>query len=289
MNLRLYTCILTLIILVFDLPAQKTFFGKDFNNKVGIIDTDKISQTVYFIGGLDLSNENSSSTLNAIRSFSKKDISQKRLVFLGNNYSKGDFDINAFPAITKELKNSKTDIIFINGENEYDVLKNRNVNILECPEPKIVELDENNILIIVDTRWYLNHDNDQIKENCPIKNEIDFIDALKESIQNNLDKNIILCSHHPVVNFGQSKRQMHHPKYKLLKEKIEYAIEDHSRLIVVSGHDNSQQLINDENYFIISGNGDRGKSFKKGKTLDFASSGIGFTRVLFLKNGSAIV
>jgi Omp85 superfamily domain len=136
----------------------------------------------------------------------------------------------------KSLSNYKNaKIIIVPGERDWDDSKKdglKNVKKLEdlvksfdfknvkwapkkgCPGPKEYDLQENLMLITINTQWW-NHPYEvpgPIDGNCKIATTDDFKEELEDLLNENPDKNIIIAGHYPIISNGEFGG--HQPFYK---------------------------------------------------------------------------
>ena len=73
-----------------------------------------------------------------------------------------------------------------------------------CGEPKEIDLNDNLVLILIDSQWYLEDWDDEYKINsgCEIKSREVFQEYVLEAIKGNRNKNIIIAMHHPPYTNG---------------------------------------------------------------------------------------
>ncbi|MFC3415431.1 BamA/TamA family outer membrane protein [Algoriphagus hitonicola] len=72
-----------------------------------------------------------------------------------------------------------------------------------CPGPEWIKLDEETVLVIIDSQWWL-HQNQKPGEDsdCEYKTEEEILAELSAGFQSNQDKTIILAMHHPMRAYG---------------------------------------------------------------------------------------
>lgn len=72
-----------------------------------------------------------------------------------------------------------------------------------CPGPEWVSLDEQTLLVILDSQWWL-HSNDKPGEDsdCEYKTEEEILGELATEFQLNQDKTILVAMHHPMRAYG---------------------------------------------------------------------------------------
>ncbi|MEN7550894.1 metallophosphoesterase [Rapidithrix thailandica] len=72
-----------------------------------------------------------------------------------------------------------------------------------CPGPKVIPVNDELILILIDTQWWLHpFDKPGIESDCDVKNEEEFLLLLKDVILENYDKQIVVAGHHPLYSNG---------------------------------------------------------------------------------------
>lgn len=72
-----------------------------------------------------------------------------------------------------------------------------------CPGPKAIPLDENTLLITVDSQWWL-HSNDKpgTDSDCEFKTEEEIIASISNLLEENQDKIVLFAMHHPMRAYG---------------------------------------------------------------------------------------
>ncbi len=73
-----------------------------------------------------------------------------------------------------------------------------------CSGPKEILLNDDLVLIIIDTQWWL-HNYDKAKgakDDCDLRTKDGFIAAFKEALKSNRDKHILVVGHHPMYSNG---------------------------------------------------------------------------------------
>lgn len=95
---------------------------------------------------------------------------------------------------------------------EFDNVKWANKN--GCPGPKDYDLDDNLMLITINTQWW-NHPYDvpgPIDGKCKVATTDDFKEELEDLLNENPNKNIIIAGHYPIISNGEYGGN--HPFYK---------------------------------------------------------------------------
>ncbi|MDA0195081.1 MAG: hypothetical protein O2887_09255 [Bacteroidetes bacterium] len=72
-----------------------------------------------------------------------------------------------------------------------------------CPGPVEIVLNDNTILLVIDTQWWFQNNVNQENSSCEIKSKGDFIVALNDAVKRNYDKQIIVSGYHPMYSDGQ--------------------------------------------------------------------------------------
>ena len=152
-----------------------------------------------------------------------------------------------------------------------------------CPGPEKKKLGKNVVLIALDSQWWLHPHDDADKKNatCRNKNVEQIITELKEMLDEEDDKQIIIALHHPIYSDGSHngsfplrdhifpltllnsklfiplpvigslypfyrtafgvRQDMPHPLYQELRERILEAIAPYKNVVLASGHEHNQQ------------------------------------------------
>lgn len=73
-----------------------------------------------------------------------------------------------------------------------------------CPGPVQINLDERNILVILDTQWFLHQwDKNEDADICNATTTTETLTLVEDIFQRNPDKRIIIAAHHPLVTYGE--------------------------------------------------------------------------------------
>ena len=155
-----------------------------------------------------------------------------------------------------------------------------------CPGPELIEFGEDIALIIIDTQWWLQKEGKPVGDRggCDVKNDADFILAIREMLNDNRDKQIVVAGHHPLYSNGEhggyfrlkdhlfpltklSKKayiplpglgsiyplyrkyigniqDIPHERYSALVGLLESEFEGYPNLVYTSGHDHNLQFVN---------------------------------------------
>ena len=311
--------------------------------------------SLYLIG--DAGNSKMNEPSNALKAFKLKldeAPKQSTAIFLGDNiYPKGlpkkeskdrAFAENQLQIQTNAVKNFKGNTYFIPGnhdwyanglkglkrqENYIEDILGKNTFLPEngCPIEK-VNIDENIVLIVVDTQWYLENwdDHPTINDNCQIKTKTNFFDEFESLVKKARGKTTIIAMHHPMfsngphggqysleqqifpiskkiplpivgslVNLvrktgGVSNADLQNKKYIALKKRIVTLAQENDKAIFVSGHEHSlQYLVEDNIPQIISGSGSKTSATRAVGTGQFAYGTQGYARLDVFTDGSSYI
>ncbi len=212
-------------------PYYKNSIEKITNQQLS--DNDSIEHCLYLIGNTGY--ESSATVLYALDSLAKSTVSEKSIVFLGNNvcpsglsdeeddsYARDTLNLNIQ---LNAIKNFDGKRIFIPGNSDWNNGKNEGEDILAnqeeyieqylidenvfyppdgCPGPVEIELSDNIVLVVVDTQWWLHqYDKPQLDKDCDIQDVTDLLIQITYTLRRNKNKHIIFAAHHPLFSVGK--------------------------------------------------------------------------------------
>lgn len=344
---------------------KKPFYNKDFKNWESY--TPKEQQTLihstFLIGDAgEPSIEIQEPALKLLQQQLYEAAEQSSLVFLGDNiYQHGLPD----SSLTEERKAAETKIIaqlkilkeykgrvfFIPGNHDWAKSKpegrqnilnqeqfienylNRSENVFvpdaACPTPQEIILNDDLVLICIDTQWWLHpHHQAQETADCDAKTEADFIFQLNDLLQKHKYKKIIVAGHHPLYSNGVhgghfpliehlfpferkkiyvpmpllgsiyvgyrkfigDRQDIPNERYQKLKNVLTTIFKKHPNLVYVCGHDHSLQYHQkDSIHYLISGAGSKESHVARKQKAAFAYSKKGFAKLNFYENGETWV
>ncbi|MEX2567683.1 MAG: BamA/TamA family outer membrane protein [Cyclobacteriaceae bacterium] len=153
-----------------------------------------------------------------------------------------------------------------------------------CPGPVEVQINEEIVLVVIDSQWWL-HPFEKPGEfsDCEFKSKDEILASLKDAIEGNKDKWVLLALHHPVRTFGEhnggfsikdhlfplsavvdhlyfplpligsiyplyrsyfgSYQDQAHPLYRSLIKAVDQIVQGQSNVILVSGHEHAMQYL----------------------------------------------
>lgn len=162
-----------------------------------------------------------------------------------------------------------------------------------CPGPYQYPINKNVLLVIYDSQWFIRSQNNRpgIESECDSKTEDQFYSELRDIIERNTNKFIILASHHTLKSYGVhggfykmkqylfpftdmkknlwiplpvlgllypfvrgvfgTPEDLHFPAYKNMIDNIETITKGHSNILFVAGHEHTLQLIKDSSNYYI--------------------------------------
>ncbi|MBR9999198.1 MAG: BamA/TamA family outer membrane protein [Cyclobacteriaceae bacterium] len=236
----------------------------------------------------------------------------------------------------EELKETGSDFYVLPGPVEWFFSKNnnhvtiRNVEKLiellfkgsvffpdhGCPGPAEVEIDDQTVLIFIDTQWWLNLENEGLDfENleCEVQSPGDLLIQLNDALIRNEGKHILVTGYHPILSYGVHNgylpgyihatppvlgsiyylyrnfigqvNDFANPTYSNMIKGLQSILKSHENVIYVSSHELSQQYIRSENlHQLISGSSVKSKHVKE-LAGQFTSERLGFMKLKFYGNG----
>ena len=90
------------------------------------------------------------------------------------------------------------------GKTNKDDYENYFLPLDGCSGPEVVELNDNVVIIVVDSQWWLTDwdKNPGINEGCEIKNREHFKFIFENVIRKYRNKNVVIAMHHPPYTYG---------------------------------------------------------------------------------------
>jgi hypothetical protein len=313
------------------------------------IDPENIDYEVFLVGDLNLSKQNQSGVamLNLIKNQLRSRNSNQSIVFLGNTiHEKGlsDEESSDFQFVDELLDHwiptlrKQTDkLYFIPGNHEWtsgvnNSIENRKAieqlveekandkNIFVpskgCGEPKVVELTDDLVLVMIDSPWLLQGDDSEERKRsgCDIDDELEFLTELKGVLSDYKRKNVVIASHHPLYTNGKtggnypasshllplpvvgsiftgmkklfgSEQQFGHPNYEAYRSALLHALGNFEGVVTASAHEkNMQYTERNKNHFIVAGSASEVDFLQKGGETEFAYMERGFAKIMHTKN-----
>lgn len=285
-------------------------------------ETDSLEARLVLIGDAGSLVEGRPSVLNSMKKYFPFD-NKTAVVFLGDNlydYGLPDETYQRYAAIRAALdsqinlvRGSAARAIMIPGNHDWangkaegwenvvrqqqyvDQFSSYNFEFVPkdgCPGPVEVKISKDVVMVVMDSQWWLHlEDKPGVESDCPFKTEEEVINELKEIMNKNFDKLVILAMHHPFKSNGPhggyytfkqhvfpftdlnknlyiplpvigsvypitrsvfgSKQDIKHPAYQNLINKVMPAIKNYPNVVFVSGHEHNLQHIKDSSYNYI--------------------------------------
>lgn len=281
--------------------------------------------------------------------------SNSTVIFLGDNiYPKGlsDTSSKTFRKETEELdiqlaplQDYKGNVYVLpgnhdwekSGKNGYNYVQNQRRYVDKllgdstftpfagCPGPEEIHLNENLVLITIDTEWMLQSSQNKFKLGCDCQSNNDIYLALNDIIARNREKKIIVAGHHPMYTYGNhggkfslkdhlfpitnfldwaylplpligsiyplsrqlgiNPQDINHPTNKEIRTTFQKIFSQHTGLTYVAGHEHSLQYLMKDSINYIVSGSGCKKTYLNNKKLDFGISQLGYTQLDFYKNG----
>lgn len=188
-----------------------------------------------------------------------------------------------------------------------------------CPGPKTIDIDQNTVLIAINSQWFIHPYKRAEAPNtdCKILTDEDFWEELKDEIEDAKGKNIIIAAHHPVYSNGQyagrrlsynhlipvigsfkssylqevgRAKDMAYYKYQIYIDRMRDLIHDYNSIIYVSGHENTLEVLQQAgNYHINSGTASETKTLAKSKNTLFKQAKKGWIKLNYYKDAAVSI
>ena len=339
------------MILLSSCSAKKPFIRESSTdtNKDVELHYENIDYELYLVGdiGAESTEVYDSDIVDLIKSELRTNSKNQSVVFLGNSFSdKGLLDVETqeFQKIDKainecilKLKDNTDKVYFIPGNSEWfdgqdhtvsavnhvedylqSKVKGKNLFVPSngCGEPKLVELTDDLILVLIDSQWVLQGDDsgERKRAGCDIDSESELLTYLQEVLAKNKNKNVVIAAHHPVYSNGKTggnlgwkdhllplpilgsliagmkkisggEQKFGHPQYEAYRSTIDLALGNFEGVIHASAHDQNLQYIEqDDNHYVIAGSGSNVEFVRKGGIADFAVMSKGFSKITHTKD-----
>ncbi|MEP6583793.1 MAG: metallophosphoesterase, partial [Ginsengibacter sp.] len=195
-----------------------------------------------------------------------------------------------------------------------------------CPGPVEVKINNDIVLVMYDSQWFIRKPGTKpgIESDCGSKTEEQFFSELKDILDRNSDKLIILAGHHTLrsngihggfftikqyffpftdmnpklwipVPFGfvypiargtyGTPEDLRYPRYRNMIKGIDSIAKKNKNVIFVGGHEHTLQLIKDSSYYyVVSGAGSKHTRVNSNKHLLYGSNSLGFATLSVSKN-----
>lgn len=319
------------------------------NNNFTSFPISNIDYELYLVGDIGASNKNvsQSNIVDLIKHELIKNDINKSVVFLGNSFNqKGLPDVEdpgfkemdqAISNCIKQLKDHTDKVFFIPGNTEWYDGQNYTVSALQqvegyieskvggknifvpshgCAEPKVVELSDDLILVLIDSQWVLQGDKsmERTRSGCDVDNEEELVTALQDILAGNKMKNVVFAAHHPVYSNGAAggnkglkshllplpilgsvitglnkinggQQRIGHPQYEAYRAVIQQALSNFEGVIHVAAHDkNLQYHSHNDHHFVVAGSGSTSDYVRKGAGVEFAYMKTGFSKIVHTKD-----
>lgn len=283
----------------------------------------KVSHTLFLTGNTGSSNDNSS--ISILREISEASRAEKSasLLLLGNftgENNKSAID-NEFlnNNLLLPLKDFNGKIILVPGVNEWKKGKQEYIDDLEsylqdsnekleiwpddgCPLEEEEEMNEDFVLITVDSQWYLEEWDDYpaMNRDCEIRTREQFFVEFKDDLKDNHGKTKIVAIHHPIMTNtrhgffnkigGFTAQSFQNEEHRIFRNRLETLARQFDDVIFVSANDRNLQFIMDNDLpQIISGAAANTQAAKTKEDSNFASNKNGYAKLLIYEDGSSQV
>jgi hypothetical protein len=338
------------IVLLNACAAHKPWYKNEIEEKTHLgPNIENIDYELFLVGDIAQNDKDfyESNVVNLIKSQLRSKSKNQSVVFLGNilgdqgvldqedkNYKKREQEIQD----CLSTLNQNTDKLFlIPGNNEWFNGDSHNLKSIQdselfiesqigdenifvpnggCGKPKVVNLTDDLVLVLIDSQWILQGDdsNERRRSSCEVDNVLEFISNLNNTLSRNKNKNVIIASHHPVYSNGitggnyplknhliplpilgsvingvkqlaVTPQKIGHPQYEVYRSAMNTALANFDGIINASAHDkNMQYIIENDNHYVIAGSGAEVEYTRKGGLAEFAAMEYGFAKITHTKD-----
>lgn len=313
----------------------------------GQTDEDLVHQ-IYLLGNTGASGlQDHYPVLDLITEELDKKKTESTVLFLGNVFPRNIFPEGAkdverylkgetYLKILEKLKDTKSDFYVLPGpiewffskENNHVTVRNVEKMIQKlfdkkvflpnkgCPGPEEVEIDDQTVLIFIDTQWWLNQEKEDLDwENvdCEIQSPGDMLVQLNDALIRHEGKNIVVAGYHPIMSYGIHNgylpgyvhatppvlgslyylyrnwigkiNDFANPTYSSLIKGLGQILKSHENVVYVSSLELSLQYIRDDNFHqVISGSAVESRHVKR-MAGQFTADRIGYMKMKYYRNG----
>src|SRR5690606_2666415 len=182
-----------------------------------------VSHTVYLSGNIDFDSGDDIDAINMLDSTLKNiDPGSNSLIILGDITRNNASTISLIDKIDSSFNGR---ILFLPGDKDWNKGKksgNSEVKKLEeqinrqfenknvffpgkaCPGPEALSIDENLVVVFMDSQWWLHQNEKPIGESsgCKAVDKFSYLLRLEELLESHKEKNILLVQHHPLFSNG---------------------------------------------------------------------------------------
>jgi hypothetical protein len=122
-------------------------------------------------------------------------------IFIPGNHDWRGWGVKGLKRQEKYIQNYLNRLRGVKNKDDY---QNYFLPIDGCSGPEVVELNDNVVVIVVDSQWWLtNWDKDpKINDGCEIKNREHFKFIFENTIRKYRNKNVVIAMHHPPYTYG---------------------------------------------------------------------------------------
>lgn len=225
--------LLSILFFLSSCANYKLNVSKDITNPIPELPTDlELVHTMYLIG--DAGNSKMGQISPALKFFGeqlKEASKNSSVIYLGDNIYPGGFPKKKDPgrALAEHRVNVQLDVLkdykgkaYIMPGNhdwrsglkrlnklekyieEYDDVKIKWLPDDGCSGPEIVEINDNLVVIFVDSQWWLmNWDKEpELNSGCENKSKQNFLYFFEEAMKKHRRKNVVIAMHHPLYSNG---------------------------------------------------------------------------------------
>jgi len=122
-----------------------------------------------------------------------------RIVFMPGNHDWSKYGLKGVKRQEKYIEKKLN-----KGIEDKDDWENYFLPDRGCSGPEVVEINEQLVVIIVDSQWYLRDwdKEPEINDGCEMKSRKDFAFYFEEVVRKHRSKNVVIAMHHPMYSYG---------------------------------------------------------------------------------------
>ncbi len=261
------------------------------------------------------------------------------VVLLGDFFSESDPDLNLLRELATSIEQSaEGHLVILTGDRDWNNSGKggwERIQGLEktidswdyerltwtiddgCPGPKTYELSENLSLVAINTQWW-NHPFEKpipADAECKIITEKDFLNELKEVLEENSGRNLLVAGHFPLISYGPHggyvpfktylsppvvgsfvaahKRFIGGPmsivnkRYDHIRRKLLDLIQGSRPVVYASGHERNLQVISHEGSFLVNSGSPKQATYAKDGASNslYSQAEQGFIELQYFNDG----
>lgn len=128
-----------------------------------------------------------------------------KIMFIPGNHDWAKYETKGLHRQEKYLEKNLNRLRNDTDDNDDDEWENYFYPSDGCGDPKVVEVNDQLVIILIDSQWWVqNWDSDQsINDGCEIKTRAGFYRVFENLVRKYRSRNVLIASHHPLFSNGQ--------------------------------------------------------------------------------------